>query len=243
MATAHHNSSKPPGRSNPTEDSSLPAHTHSSKTPTPAVSLAGPGGGAPALLAELGETKVAHFKMTNAGLFVYHCAAAPVAQHIQNGMYGLLLVEPSEGLPPVDKEFYVLQSEIYAEEDRNEKGMLQSTFQDGLMEHPKYVVLNGRVGALTDKPLLTEQGDRVRLYVGNAGPNLISSFHVIGMIFDKTYREGDLYSPPARGLQTTLIPAGGASVVEFDATVPGNYTILDHSIFRLEKVSPPRFYS
>jgi len=197
--------------------------------------VAGPGGGAACTLAEKDETKVGHFKVTNAGLFVYHCAAAPVPLHIQQGMYGLLLVEPLEGLPPVDKEFYLMQSEIYGEEDRNEKGLLQPSFQDGLMEHPRYIVFNGRVGALTEKPLLCEQGDRVRLFVGNAGPNLVSSFHVIGMIFDKTFREGDLYSPPARGLQTTLIPAGGVTVVEFDALVPGNYTMLDHSIFRIEK--------
>lgn len=197
--------------------------------------IAGPGGGAAVTLSELGETKIAHFKLTQPGLFVYHCAAAPVPVHVQNGMYGMLLVEPAEGLPPVDKEFQVVQSEFYGTESRDDKQLLEPSYLDGLAEKPRYVVFNGRENALTESPLLTNQGDRVRIFFGNAGPNLISSFHVIGMIFDKCFREGDLISPPARGIQTTLVPAGGATVVEFDAVVPGNYTLVDHSIFRIDK--------
>jgi hypothetical protein len=104
-----------------------------------------------------------------------------------------------------------------------------------MQEHPMYVVLNGAEGALTERPLLAQQGERVRIFFGNAGPNLISSFHVIGAIFDKVYREGDLISAPARSIQTTLVPAGGAAVVELDLPVPGSLTLVDHSIFRIEK--------
>lgn len=97
------------------------------------------------------------------------------------------------------------------------------------------MVFNGREGALTDKPLVCRAGETVRMFVGNAGPNLISSFHVIGCIFDKVYREGDLISPPARSIQTTLIPAGGAAVIGIETSVPGSFTIVDHSIFRIDK--------
>lgn len=197
--------------------------------------VTGPGGGAPVLYAEQGETKAGVFKMLYPGAFVYHCAAAPVPMHIANGMYGLLLVEPAGGLPKVDKEFYVLQSEFYADDDSTAAEVLEPSYWEGLRENPTYVVFNGREGALTEQPLLTDQGDRARLFVANAGPNLVSSFHIIGCIFDKVYREGDLVSPPARGVQTTLIPAGGAAVVEVDLPVPGNYTLVDHSIFRIDK--------
>jgi FtsP/CotA-like multicopper oxidase with cupredoxin domain len=154
--------------------------------------------------------------------------------HIANGMYGMVLVEPEGGLPPVDKEFAVLQSEFYAEET-GEEGVLANSYPRGLTEDATSVVFNGREGALTDKPLVVRQGERVRIFFGNAGPNLVSSFHVIGQIFDKVYREGDLISPPARGVQTTLVPAGGAAVVEMQTDVPGSYPLVDHSIFRIDK--------
>lgn len=126
------------------------------------------------------------FKLLNPGLYIYHCAAAPVPVHMANGMYGLMLVEPEKPLPPVDKEFYVMQSDIYAEkDDSREDRVLVHAYTKGLKEQPTHVVFNGREGALTDKPLMCKQGERVRLYFGNAGPNLVSSFHVIGAIFDK----------------------------------------------------------
>lgn len=195
--------------------------------------VTGPGGGAPALYAEQGETKVGYFRLLQPGLFVYHCAAGPVPVHVARGMYGLILVEPHDGLPPVDKEFAICQSEIYAEEI--DPKTYEFSYERGLDENPTLVVFNGREGALTQTPLLAKTGDRVRLFVGNAGPNLVSSFHVIGSIFDRVYRDGDLISPPARGLQTTLVAAGGSSVVEIDCVVPGNYSLVDHSIFRMEK--------
>ena len=83
--------------------------------------------------------------------------------------------------------------------------------------------------------LKAQVGDKVRVYFGNAGPNLISSFHIIGTIFKNVYREGDLISPPAHSIQTTLVPAGGSTVVDIDLSVPGTFTFVDHAIFRIEK--------
>lgn len=197
--------------------------------------VTGPGGGAPCLFAEQDETKTGMFKLLAPGLFIYHCAAAPVPQHIQNGMFGLILVEPEEGLPAVDREFYVMQHEIYATESEEDSSILEPDYESGLAENPLYVLFNGKEGALTEKPLIAQQGERIRIFFGNAGPNLSSSFHVIGMIFDKLYRDADVISPPARCVQTTQVPAGGATIVEFDGAVPGNYTLVDHSIFRIDK--------
>ncbi len=198
--------------------------------------VTGPGGGAPVTTVVQGEEKVSWFKLLSPGLFIYHCAAPPVMDHIANGMYGLILVEPEGGLPKADKEFYVLQSEFYTKKPKEGSELLDYSHAQGLAEHPRFVVFNGRQGSLTGEGVITANtGERVRIYYGNAGPNLISSFHVIGEIFENVYREADLISPPAHGIQTTLVPAGGAAVVDFQVEVPGSYTLVDHAIFRVEK--------
>jgi len=198
--------------------------------------VTGPGGGAPVTTVTQGEERVAWFKLLHPGLYIYHCAAPPVMDHIANGMYGLILVEPAKGLPKVDREFYVLQSEFYTKEPVEGVAQLDFSHEEGVREHPRFVVFNGRVGSLVGEgALAAKTGERVRIYFGNAGPNLISSFHVIGEIFDRVYREADLVSPPGRSIQTTLVPAGGATVVEFGVEVPGTYTLVDHAIFRVEK--------
>lgn len=198
--------------------------------------VTGPGGGAPLLTASNGQTKRAQFKLLHPGLFIYHCAVAPIPMHISNGMFGLLLVEPKRGLPKVDREYYVVQHEIYADEPKPDVDILNFSYKNGLIEHPRFVVFNDHVGSLIgDNMLHAKTGERIRIFFGNAGPNLISSFHIIGAIFDKVYREGDLISPPARSVQTTLVPVGGATVVEFEPTVPGNYALVDHAIFRIDK--------
>lgn len=205
--------------------------------------VTGPGGGAPLTTSDLNETRYSHYKLLSPGLFIYHCAVDPVGMHIGTGMWGMMLVEPKEGLAAVDREFYVMQSDFYAEpsadattDPQASSNVLEFSMERGVDERPTHVVFNGRVGALQNEgKLRVRQGERVRIYFGNAGPNLISSFHTIGVTFDKVYREGDLVSAPARHIQTTLVPAGGAVVVEFDAVVPGTYTLLDHSIWRTEK--------
>lgn len=234
--------------------------------------VTGPGGGASVTTVVQGEKRIAWFRMLHPGLFIYHCAAPPVMDHIANGMYGLILVEPEEGLQEVDREYYVMQSEVYGRFDIDpeaamaghdhqkvpeekpvndfwtdegveistgkpkESGLLVFSHEDGLAEHPKYIFFNGRYNRhLGEDALKAKVGDKVRIYFGNIGPNLISSFHVIGEIFDNVYREADLVSPPARSIQTTLVPAGGATVVEFGVEVPGTFTLVDHAIFRVEK--------
>ena len=128
-----------------------------------------------------------------------------------------------------------MHSEFYTEQPIGTKGLATFSSQKGLDEKPTYVVFNGKVGALMgDNALQAKTGETIRLFVGNIGPNLASSFHVIGMVFDKVYREGSLLGP-SENVQTTLIPSGSASTVEFKAQVPGDYTMVDHSIFRINK--------
>ena len=191
----------------------------------------GPGGGAEASFVAPGKKAVFTFKALNPGLYVYHCATAPVGMHVANGMYGLVLVEPAGGLPPVDREYYVMQGDFYTEGVTNEKGFQAFDVQKAIDEEPEYVVFNGRVGALTgENALSAEVGESVRLYVGNGGPNLVSSFHVIGEIFDNVYLEGgDIVN---NNIGTTLIPAGGAAIVEMEVEAPGDYVLVDHSLFR-----------
>ena len=197
--------------------------------------MTGPCGAACILMTEPGKESVVQAKAINPGLFVYHCAAPPIPVHISNGLYGLILVEPKKGLPKVGREYYLMQSEFYTETTIGQKGLAPFSSQKGMDENPTYVVFNGKVGSLMgESALAAKTGEVVRLFVGNIGPNLVSSFHVIGEIFDNVYREGSL-SEPAHNVQTTLIPAGGASTVEFKVDVPGNFTLVDHSIFRINK--------
>lgn len=193
--------------------------------------VTGPGGGASSSFTAPGHESVFSFKALNPGLFVYHCATAPVGMHIANGMYGLILVEPEEGLPKVDREYYVMQSEFYTEGKFGEAGNQPFSMEKALDENPDYVVFNGSVNATIDENALKGKvGETIRLYVGNAGPNLISSFHVIGEIFDKVQIEAGHHI--TNHVQTTAIPAGGATIVEFKVEAPGTYVLVDHSIFR-----------
>lgn len=193
--------------------------------------VTGPGGGAASSFTAPGHTSVFSFQVTNPGLYVYHCATAPVGMHIANGMYGLILVEPAKGLPPVDREYYVMQGDFYTVGQYGDPGLQSFSMQKALDEEPTYVLFNGRVGSMVgDKALPAKVGEHVRLYVGNGGPNLVSSFHVIGEIFDSVYAEGG--DAVSHDVQTTLIPAGGAAIVEYKLEVPGTYILVDHSIFR-----------
>lgn len=191
----------------------------------------GPGGGAEATFVAPGKESVFTFKAANPGLYVYHCATAPVGMHIANGMYGLILIEPEGGLPKVDKEYYIMQGDFYTKGRFGDKGLQEFDLDKAIAEQPDYVVFNGNTGALLgENELQAKVGENVRFFVGNGGPNLTSSFHVIGEIFDRVYMEGG--SKTNENVQTTLIPPGGASIVEFKATVPGEYVIVDHAIFR-----------
>jgi nitrite reductase (NO-forming) len=193
--------------------------------------VTGPGGGAASSFTAPGHASQFTFKALNQGIYVYHCATAPVGMHVANGMYGLILVEPPQGLSPVDHEYYVMQGDFYTVGKYREKGHQAFDMQRGIDERPTYVVFNGAESSLTGpKALKAKVGETVRLFVGNGGPNLVSSFHVIGEIFDRVLQEGGTH--PQENVQTTLIPAGGAVIVEFHLEVPGTYILVDHSIFR-----------
>ena len=193
--------------------------------------VTGPGGGATSSFVAPGHEKTFSFKTLNPGLYVYHCATAPVGMHIANGMYGLILVEPEGGLPKVDKEYYIMQGDFYTKGENGEPGLQPFDMQKAVDEDADYVVFNGKVGALTgDNAITANVGETVRLYVGNGGPNLTSSFHVIGEIFDNVHIEGG--SLLNKNVQTTSIPAGGAAIVDFKVDVPGTFIIVDHAIFR-----------
>lgn len=194
--------------------------------------VTGPGGGAASSFTAPGHSSQFSFKALNPGLYVYHCATAPVPMHVGNGMYGLILVEPKEGLPPVDREYYVMQGDFYTSGKYGAEGLQTFDQEKATDERPTYVVFNGSVGALVgDKAITAKVGETVRLYVGNGGPNLLSSFHVIGEIFDLVYPEGGTIAAQ-KNVQTTLIPAGGSAIVEFKVEVPGTFILVDHSLSR-----------
>jgi nitrite reductase (NO-forming) len=198
--------------------------------------VTGPGGGAELTTCGPGEEKAFFFKALKPGLYVYHCAVPPVAMHIANGMYGMILVEPENGLPAVDREFYVMQGEIYTTEPFGSEGLLNADYDKLLNERPEYFVLNGHVGALTDHyPMKSRVGETVRIFFGVGGPNHTSSFHVIGEIFDRVYLNGTVTSPPHTDVQTVAIPVGGCAIVEFKPEVPGRYVLVDHALSRVER--------
>lgn len=195
----------------------------------------GPGGGATLTNVEPGETKSFKWKAVQPGLYVYHCATANVSTHNSHGQYGLILVEPEEGLPKVDKEFYVMQGELYTQGDIGRQGMTVFDARKLVDGNPTYVTFNGRIEKATGMEI--NRGERVRMYVGNGGVNLVSSFHIIGEIFDTVYPEGAMGKDSAlfKNVQTTIVPAGGSAIVEFVAEVPGKLVLVDHALARMNK--------
>ncbi|HXY25483.1 MAG TPA: copper-containing nitrite reductase [Candidatus Acidoferrum sp.] len=196
----------------------------------------GPGGGMDLTEAKQGESRTFTFKAVVPGVFVYHCGTNLAAQHISNGMYGLIVVEPPEGLPPVDHEFYVMQGEIYTVEDIGGAGHQKMSLSKLMDERPEYFVFNGAVGALTTQhPMHAKTGETVRIFFGVGGPNLISSPHVIGQVLTRVYNEGSFTSPPLTSVQTTTVPPGGATILEIKPLVPGSYKLVDHALVRVAR--------
>ncbi|MGJ3261525.1 MAG: copper-containing nitrite reductase [Rhodospirillales bacterium] len=197
--------------------------------------VTGPHGGGSATMAMPGESKSFSFKALKPGLYVYHCATPTVAQHIANGMYGMILIEPEGGLPKVDKEFYVMQGELYTVEPIGTPGELTEDYDRLIDELPTHYVFNGKVGGLVkDKPLTAKVGETARIYFGVGGPNKTSSFHVIGEIFDKIYDLGGVKSV-TEDVQTVTVAPGGATIADIKFEVPGTYVIVDHALSRVEK--------
>ncbi len=199
--------------------------------------VTGPGGGAVYTQTLPGGETTFTFQALNPGIFVYHCATASIPHHISSGMYGLVLVEPEGGLPPVDREFYVMQGDIYTDQPFGTAGHMNFDMTAMSHEDATYLVFNGAVGGLTsdEHALRATVGETVRIYFGVGGPNYTSSFHLIGEIFDRVFTEGSLTSPPATDVQTTMVPSGGAAMVEFTVDVPGRYILVDHSLSRMER--------
>ena len=196
----------------------------------------GPGGGAALTQVPPGQSKTFTFQATIPGLFFYHCGSPMIAQHIANGMYGLILVEPSGGLPHVDHEYYLMQGEIYTTAPKGKSGLQQFSAENPMTENAQYYVFNGAVDVITKgHPLQADEGETVRIYFGNAGPNATASEHMVGEIFTKYYQLGSLASPPLAGIQTATIPPGGAGIFEVKASMPGQFTLMDHAMSRMEK--------
>jgi nitrite reductase (NO-forming) len=194
--------------------------------------VTGPGGGAASSFTAPGHSSQFSFTAQNPGLYVYHCATAPVPMHIANGMYGMILVEPKDGYPKVDKEFYVMQGEFYTAGRHGEPGLQPFDPMKAEDERAPYIVFNGAVGSLVgDRAMQANVGETVRIYFGVGGPNITSSFHVIGEIFDTVYLEGGVHAAQ-RQVQTTMVPSGGSTIVDFKLDVPGTYILVDHSLSR-----------
>ncbi len=211
---------------------------HKSSTHTHSIDLhavTGPGGGANLTQVKPGGNKTISFKALHPGIFLYHCASGNVPTHISNGLYGLILIEPKEGLAHVNKEFYVMQGEFFTQGSVGKKGFQKFSPSKMMREMPEYIVFNGRVKALSGRRALkAKRGETIRIFFGNAGVSKISSLHIIGEIFDKVYPEGSLKSEMT-SIQTTLIPAGGAAAVELKLENSGNFIILDHAISRIDR--------
>lgn len=190
----------------------------------------GPGGGASLTQTLPGHDSTFSFKALNPGLYIYHCATPPVSQHIANGMYGMILVEPRGGLPKVDHEFYLVQGEFYTSTAFGASGFAAYSAANAQLEHPTYVVFNGMNGSfMGQRALHATVGQKIRIYLG-VGTWIPSNFHVIGNILDNVYPDGGIGGTVEHNIQTVIVPAGGSTIVEFTPKVPGTYTFVDHSM-------------
>ncbi len=198
----------------------------------------GPGGGAVDTTIAPGDGPVEiEFKTMYPGAHIYHCAPGHHDQHISLGMFGTILVEPEDGLPAVDREFYFGQHELYSEGAPGEAGHHHWDAFSARNEDPTYVLFNGEAGRFTEDgaggPLHAEVGETVRVYWCNGGPNLTSGPHPIGNVWSKWYRDGDVLSEPARYIEGTAAAAGTTSFGTMDLKVPGPIFLVDHALSRV----------
>jgi len=196
----------------------------------------GPGGGADATTIAPGDdpTQIS-FTADYAGVFIYHCAIPNMDQHISAGMFGSILVEPEDGLPEVDTEYYLGQHEIYTDGDLGEEGHHGFDFDAMLKEEPTYVVFNGQAYGFTPDggvPMEANTGETARVYFANGGPNLLSSWHAIGNVWSRFYRDGDLLTDPDLNVETAPVAPGTTAAAEMEFPVPGPVKIVDHALTR-----------
>ena len=175
-----------------------------------------------------GEKKLYEWRADYAGVWMYHCGSNPALHHIASGMYGMVIVEPSEGLPKVDHEFAIVQSEFYL----GKAGDITDLHKAGATHGPDYVVFNGVAFQYKDHPIEVGTGKKVRMYVLNAGPNEDSSFHIVGTIFNRVIKEGMELVPENKGhygaQAVDLAPAQGA-IIEFTTAEDGLYPMVTHA--------------
>ncbi len=196
----------------------------------------GPGGGSEFTQTRPGRESVVTFKALVPGLYVYHCATPSAAHHITNGMYALILVEPEGGLPQVDREFYVMQGELYTAQPFGSEGAQEMDYEKLISERPEYFLFNGAVGALTKShPLRARAGETIRIFFGVGGPNFTSSFHIIGEIFDRVYQAGGVGAAPLTGIQTVTVAPGGAVIADLKIERGGRFVLVDHALSRTER--------
>jgi len=169
-----------------------------------------------------------------AGVYMYHCGTPSVLMHTAQGQYGAVVVSPKEGFPTeADREYVLVQSEFYLTEDELNEGF-RYDHEAAMARNPSQVTFNGHVNALHDQPLRANAGERVRLYVLNAGPSGTSSFHVIGAIFDRVWYEGSVENE-WRGMQTVLLGASNGAVMDFIVPEEGSYKLVDHEFADAER--------
>lgn len=196
----------------------------------------GPGGGADDTTINPGESATIEFKAMYPGVHVYHCAVPNMDQHISAGMFGAILVEPEDGLPEVDRELYFGQHELYTDGKSGEEGHHSFSFDAMRKENPTYVCLNGEAYAFTDNgygPITVQKGERVRIFHSQGGPNLMSSWHGIGNVWETFYRDGDVVSAPDRYVETAPVAPGSVAIAEIDTPVPGPIKLVDHALSRV----------
>ncbi len=191
------------------------------------------GGGAAYTQVAPGESKSFSFNASHEGVFIYHCASGHVPTHISLGMFGAISVEPVNGLPHVDKEFYVGQSEVYTKWVAGTKGNQIFDDQRELNEQPTYVTFNGKAFGLTDPnfSLNATKNDNIRIFFADGGPNLASHFHIIGEILDQVYYENSV-SPNMINAETVTVPPGSALMMQLTVEKIGKFILVDHSLSR-----------
>ena len=176
-----------------------------------------------------GETKTFTFTAGHPGAFFYHCGSDPMYQHIARGMFGVILVDPkdSKAMPKADREYVLVQSEIYGNPD-NLHSIMKAEWD--------HVVFNGMAfkydpvhDPAATRMLVARPGERVRVYFINAGPNEFSSFHPIAGIWDAVYPSGNPQNKQV-GLQSFVVGPGDGATFDLVSPVAGANAIVDHSM-------------
>lgn len=196
----------------------------------------GTGGGSKATTARPGEQATETVRFLYPGAFIYHCAPVMLDYHVSSGAFGMVVVEPENGLPPVDREFYLGQHEVYTTKPRYESGFHEFDMDKLHAETPNFLLFNGAVGSLTEQhfgPLQAKTGETVRIFFVNGGPNLSSSFHPIGNVFARAWPEGAIANSPQKWVQTQPVAPGSCLVADLELPVPQTIKLVDHALSRV----------